>query len=130
MIMTGGTVEVKAGRTEAECMRDIALAYKPELRRDQIVLEMQATNTIQNGTYVKELLLIRKNVSCVTLVTTEYHMHRSRAIFEFLLRNIEGLTLKCAFAPNAGLISEEALAREKRVEEYMIPRLQQHLQGL
>jgi len=81
IILSGGLTNLKCRRTEAEIMEEIMLA--DEIPKSAIIKENMSRNTIENALYVKKKLRELKIIpDRILLVTSCYHVFRSKIIFE------------------------------------------------
>ena len=69
--------------TEAKAMRDYAI--KLNVPEDKILLEEKSNDTIGNAYFTKVDFLIPKNWKNVCVVTSEFHMERTKYIFKKVL---------------------------------------------
>ena len=76
LIVSGGN-DVEDGANEATAMRDMALAAG--ISSEQIILEPKATSTFENLEFSK-IILERRNLKSVIVVTEPYHMPRAAMI--------------------------------------------------
>ena len=126
MILTGGDPQ-NIGVTEARTMKEYLMAAGIPHRH--IKEETQARYTIENGFLVRDLvdnLAELAGVHAAHLVSNEFHLERSRLIFEAAFARIEPhqrpITLRCVAAPDgspATLLAEtgKSLDEWRRAEE-------------
>ena len=76
LIVSGGN-DVEDNANEARAMRDMALAAG--ISSEQIILEPKATSTFENLEFSK-IILERRNLKSVIVVTEPYHMPRAAMI--------------------------------------------------
>jgi len=120
MIVTGGKTQGSNSISEAEAMKMIAL--KNGVPEASIILEEYARNTIENAVNTKEILE-DKGIQEVVVITSDFHMERSKRIFKALLDSDYLMEFKEDF-PNAPL---ESLLKEQMTEASMLIQLKNHL---
>lgn len=122
IVMTGARVEDKSTISEALCMKH--LAQKFGVDSDSVILEEQARTTIENAFYVRDLLQ-SLNPSLIVIVTSAYHMQRTRLIFERILGT---LFSRVEYLPSPDeCMSPAEREHEERVEQWMLGQLDHHL---
>lgn len=102
----------------------------------RILLDAWSVDTIGNAFYSRQMLAEPMNMRSLVVVTNEFHMPRTRAIFEwiFALPAMDGssprFSLEFCTAPNVGLNSQDVQARVSRelaslkvLEAETIPRI-------
>jgi len=120
MIVTGGKTQGSNCISEAEAMKTLALKYGvPDA---SIILEEYARNTIENAVNTKEILE-DKGIQEVVVITSDFHMERSKRIFKALLDSDYIMEFKEAF-PNEPM---ESLLKEQMTEASMLIQLRNHL---
>lgn len=121
--------EVSGPQTEAE----VGVAYLVARARaevnglrpieDCLLYEDQSFDTIGNAWYAKKLCLEPAGITSIIVVTSDYHIERSRVIFEWVLG--PGYTVACAAAPS-GLSPDEREQRDQ-FERALTGFVQDHL---
>ncbi|MBN1642944.1 MAG: YdcF family protein [Anaerolineae bacterium] len=94
----------------------------PEIR-DRIHYEDRSLDTIGNAWYVKQLCLKPLGITSCIVVTSDYHIERARAIFEWILG--PEYTIACTEAPSH--LSERDRERRDRFERAFTEHVKTHL---
>jgi len=121
MVVTGGKVQGPNVESEAVVMKSLAVSFGvPE---SKIIQEDFANNTIENVLRTQELLVDR-GITKLIVVTADFHMERTKKIFEALLDHVK---YQMTFHEDHPILSEDEKKNEQEVEKYMMSQLQQHL---
>lgn len=124
--------DVIGPRTEAEVGKEYLIARaKAEGEdvsdargiEDCICCEDQSIDTISNAWYAKKLCLEPQGVTSCIVVTSDYHIERSRVIFEWVLG--PQYTVACVEAPS--LLSGEERERRDHFEKMLTDYVKTHL---
>jgi len=122
MILTGGRVQTGDNvSSEAEVMKELAI--KNGVEESKIILEDEAKNTIENVLNTREIMEEIGHMDKVVIITSDYHMERSKKIFEFVF----GKDFKIECIEDTPPISASERQTEEHVEKYMLSVLNQHL---
>ncbi len=89
---------------------------------DCILIEDQSQDTIGNAWFAKKLCLEPQGITSCIVVTSDYHIERSRLIFEWVLG--PRYTVRCAEAPSP--LTGEERARRDQFERGLTALMQQH----
>jgi uncharacterized SAM-binding protein YcdF (DUF218 family) len=90
---------------------------------DHIIYEDQSMDTIGNAWFAKKLCLEPLDITSCIIVTSDYHIERSRVIFEWVLG--PRYTVGCAEAPSR--LSRPERERRDRFETFLIDFVKAHL---
>ncbi len=90
---------------------------------DCILIEDQSQDTIGNAWFSKKLWLEPQGITSCIVVTSDYHIERSRLIFEWVLG--PRYTVRCAGAPSP--LTGEERAHRDQFERGLTALMQQHL---
>jgi broad specificity phosphatase PhoE/uncharacterized SAM-binding protein YcdF (DUF218 family) len=82
IIVSGGDPS-KIGVTEAQCMRNLLIDYG--IPESLILEDRMSQNTCQNAWFVGQML---RNATGITLITSDFHMPRSKYIFEAVFTHL------------------------------------------
>lgn len=124
--------DVTGPRTEAEVGKQYLIAKAQaqggnasDVRRieEAILCEDQSIDTISNAWYAKKLCLEPQGITSCILVTSDYHMERSRIIFEWVLG--PQYTVACAEAPSPQ--NGEERERRNHFERILTDHVKTHL---
>ncbi|HOO33595.1 MAG TPA: YdcF family protein [Thermotogota bacterium] len=85
IILTGGNVYEKSGRTIAEIMKDVLISW--DVPENDMIIETKAKTTLENAVYSIEL--IPEGVTSILLVTSAIHMSRSYDSFLKVIDRLE-----------------------------------------
>ncbi|MGC9393268.1 MAG: YdcF family protein [Anaerolineae bacterium] len=132
-VMASVDPDVVGPHTEAEVGKNYLIAKasvqadgvdctKPEIE-DCIFCEDQSVDTISNAWYAKKLCLEPQGITSCIVVTSDYHIERSRVIFEWVLG--PRYTIACVEAPS--LLSDEERERRDHFEKMLTEHLKTHL---
>lgn len=120
ILVTGGLVQRGKGvKTEAEVM--LRLADKYGVKSSRVILEKQALSTMDNAFYSKAIL-DEMGVKDLTIITSDFHMNRSKMIFTRILKHYN-----LSFVEDHPKLSSAELTLEQSVEKEMIPRIDARL---
>ncbi|MCU0522767.1 MAG: YdcF family protein, partial [Anaerolineae bacterium] len=112
--------EVGAAYLVAKARADAGLRRTIE---DCLLVEDQSYDTIGNAWYAKRLCLEPAGITSIIVVTSDYHIERSRVIFEWVLG--PHYTVGCAAAPSP--LTGEARAQRDLFERALTDFVQEHL---
>ena len=84
ILVSGGAVVNKF--TEAEIMAEYA--YNKNIPADKLILETKSTNTFENARNSYKILKPVEDLS-VLVVTSPFHVKRSRLLFSYFFKNLE-----------------------------------------
>ena len=105
LIMTGGDTQ-RVGQTEAAYMAEVAEAQG--VPSDHILCEDEARYTIENALFVRRMLERRPTpIVSVTIVTSAFHMERSKLIFGAVLGSEASWDVRCVSAPDGTALLED-----------------------
>lgn len=109
LIMTGGDTQ-RVGQTEAAYMAEVAEAEG--VPGEHILCEDEARYTIENALFVRRMLerQASKTDTCVvsvTIVTSAFHMERSKLIFGAVLGREASWNVRCVPAPDGTALLED-----------------------
>ncbi|KAL5255085.1 hypothetical protein ACHWQZ_G014502 [Mnemiopsis leidyi] len=124
VIIPTGYQAARYAESEAAAMRRLLLEQNISL--DNIIIEEEADSTVQNAIKTRHLvrnLMRTSNVVNVVIVTSSFHMKRSRYIFSRLFQ-CDQFQLHFEAADNN--VSQSELQYLLEVEEICIDRLEQH----
>ncbi len=62
-------------------------AIKKRISKNKILLEEESLDTIGNAFFTKEKILVHMNLKSVIVITSDYHMQRTKYIFNKILGN-------------------------------------------
>ena len=79
LIMSGGISNKEVPISESEVMREYCITNK--IPQNKIMKEDRSLDTIGNAFFTKEIIDSIKNVTCIYVVSSCYHMNRSKYIF-------------------------------------------------
>ncbi len=82
LILTGRSSFIDREKTEAVVYADYLL--KNEIKRNQLILEEQARDTIGNAIYSKKIILKRNLPNIILIITSKYHLKRALLIFNHI----------------------------------------------
>lgn len=130
LVVSGGRVETGGAEyshatpfpSEAEVMRQLAEAGG--VPAGAIVKEELAMNTIENALNVRDLAE-ELGLGVLHIVTSEYHVERSRSVFAAVFRSRPNVALE--FHGHESPISEVERQKEEQVERFMLEKLPVHL---
>eukprot|EP00427_Karlodinium_veneficum_P026820 CAMPEP_0169208770 /NCGR_PEP_ID=MMETSP1016-20121227/14313_1 /TAXON_ID=342587 /ORGANISM="Karlodinium micrum, Strain CCMP2283" /LENGTH=209 /DNA_ID=CAMNT_0009286175 /DNA_START=48 /DNA_END=675 /DNA_ORIENTATION=+ len=105
--------------SEAEVMKDLALQLGLD-RNAEIVLEIEALNTVENAVNVRQMLEARGGVERLLVITSTFHLPRVQQSFESIF---EGSAMALQFSGSDDLGTAAEREREVLVEPAMIERL-------
>ncbi|WP_297202922.1 YdcF family protein [Thermanaeromonas sp.] len=110
LLMTGGPVEWNVPAAEIMAWQAESLGVPPQ----DIVLERRASSTYENAVYTLEILK-EKGWRSAIVVTSPYHLRRTRFIFE---KVFAGSNIRLSFygAEDAWLVPEEWWHDDKGIE--------------
>ena len=122
---------VAGPHTEAEVGKNYLIATAKADRvscaerriEDRICCEDQSIDTISNAWYAKKLCLEPQGITSCIVVTSDYHIERSRVIFEWVLG--PRYTVACAEAPSH--LSAEERERRDQFEKMLTDHVKMHL---
>jgi uncharacterized SAM-binding protein YcdF (DUF218 family) len=126
--VVGPHTEAEVGKNyliaKASVQADGASCTKPEIE-DRICCEDQSIDTISNAWYAKKLCLEPQGITSCIIVTSDYHIERSRVIFEWVLG--PEYTIACAEAPSQ--LSGEEREHRNHFEKMLTDYVKTHLVG-
>ena len=98
-------------KTEAQAMKEcaVSLGAKP----GSIIIEEKSMDTLGNAVFSKKMIEKMAGVRAVTVITSEFHLERSRYIFESVFGSSFDITLVGAKSTK----SEESLAQRQQFEQ-------------
>jgi len=110
LLMTGGPVEWNVPAAEVMAWQAESLGVPPQ----DIVLERRASSTYENAVYTLEILK-EKGWRSAIVVTSPYHLRRTRFIFE---KVFAGSNIRLSFygAENPWLVPEEWWRQDRGIE--------------
>jgi len=91
--------------------------------QDHIFYEDQSMDTIGNAWFVKKVCLEPLGITSCIVVTSDYHIERTRVIFEWVLG--PGYTIECTKAPSH--LSEQERKKRERFEQDLTEHIKTHL---
>jgi uncharacterized SAM-binding protein YcdF (DUF218 family) len=100
--------------TEAKAMRDYAV--KLEVPKDKILLEEQSNDTIGNAYFTKVDFLKPNNWKILVVVTSEFHMKRTKYIFKKVL----GPEYNVEFVEAPSKLTPLELEEKRKIEEKIL----------
>lgn len=83
IVVSGGNS--KGGITEAEVMEKYVIDNG--VGKDEIIKEEKSTNTIGNAFYIKKDIIEPNNWKSITIVTSDFHIERTKFTFNKVLGN-------------------------------------------
>lgn len=98
-------------KTEAEAMSDYLLSRG--IKKSVIFLEKKSKDSIGNAYYAKKLYFIPKKESQAIIITSEFHMERSKFIFQKIFGKKYHLKFTSAPSPLKGRKREQFVKRQK-----------------
>jgi uncharacterized SAM-binding protein YcdF (DUF218 family) len=101
--------------TEAEAMANYLI--ERNIPEDKILLECLSEDTVQNAYFSRTLHIDPMAVNRFTVVTSAFHMERSRHIFEWVFG--KGYHIEYAMAPDQE-IDDEVLRERKQIETQLL----------
>jgi uncharacterized SAM-binding protein YcdF (DUF218 family) len=118
LILSSGSITGRNNEKESEVMKNQAL--ESGVREDQIIIESRSTSTYENAVYSKQLLEKDKAYSAI-IVTSNYHMRRSRLVFNKVFAGTGIKLTYCAsqakrFKPNEWFL--DSYSRNTVLSEY------------
>ncbi|MGB9783407.1 MAG: YdcF family protein [Moorellaceae bacterium] len=110
LLMTGGPVEWNVAAADIMAWQAESLGVPPQ----DIVLERRASSTYENAVYTLEILK-QKGWRSAIVVTSPYHLRRTRFIFE---KVFAGSNIRLSFygAENPWLVPEEWWRQDRGIE--------------
>ncbi|MBC8061695.1 MAG: YdcF family protein [Clostridiaceae bacterium] len=84
LLFSGGNTDNKYGEKEAEVMEKEAIYFN--IPRENIMLEDKSISTYENAMFTKKIL-IEHGFKSAIIVTSNYHMRRSRLVFNKTFKN-------------------------------------------
>jgi len=121
ILVTGGKVQLGDNiPTEACVMKNILLSHNIE--ESIIILEEYAKTTIENVRFSFEIVE-ELGITRILLVTADYHMQRSRQIFE----RIFSTDYDISYHESHSILSEATMNKEQQVEKRMLLQLDNDL---
>lgn len=116
IIVSGGVVEKKALYSEALAIEKY-LIDNFGIPKNKIIKESKSQNTVENA--VKTLKIIKKlnNVKKITILTSKFHMKRTRVIFNTTFYN-ENYNLSFVSSSN-GLDPDKLKWRDNQEKKYL-----------
>jgi uncharacterized SAM-binding protein YcdF (DUF218 family) len=109
---------IMSGRRASEIMAERAI--KKGVNKEDIIVELKAMTTYENATFTRQIMLDNGFQSAI-VVSSPFHMRRSRLVFERVYKNT-GISLTyCAVPPNLSTDTQRAPAvfRQSVVVEYV-----------
>ena len=117
IIMSGGIsfqLTYKPPKTEAKAMKDYAIQLGvPE---DNILLEENSKDTIGNAYFTKIDFLKPNNLRNIVIVTSDFHMERTKYIFQKIL----GLKYQMDFVEAPSELTQKEFENRNKVEEKIL----------
>lgn len=80
LIIVSGKGKNDNGYTEAEAMMDLCTLFG--VRKTDVLVDSESTNTAQNAKFSAELIKNRKDINEVYVVTSDYHVPRAQYLFQ------------------------------------------------
>ncbi|HXH26927.1 MAG TPA: YdcF family protein [Candidatus Acidoferrum sp.] len=112
--------------TEARAMRDYALQHSPSANPDLFLLEENSMDTVGNACFSGSAFLETRNWRNILLITSEFHIPRSRYIFEKVL----GPSYRLTFEATSSGLSADELANKITMENKVLNFCKQLLEPL
>lgn len=115
-VIVSGADVAKIGFTEAKVMS--TGLKNAGIADSEIIKEDKAMNTIENALYAIQMIPIMKNgfKTSMIVVTSDFHVPRSRYLFECVLRGLGRLDISMEFAPSPDHISNNDLLDRLKFE--------------
>lgn len=124
--VVGPHTEAEVGKNyliaKASAQADGVSCTKPEIE-SRIFCEDQSIDTISNAWYAKKLCLEPLGITSCIIVTSDYHIERSRVIFEWVLG--PQYTIACVEAPSQ--LNNEERERRNHFEKALTDYVNTHL---
>ena len=117
MIVTGKlgySVKYTPRKTEARVMKDYAVSLG--IPKNKIFTENKSRSTIENARFTKEKLLEPKRFKDLVIVTSEFHIKRSKYIFNKIL----GKSYNLKFLRSNGRLSKSRLKNMLKEENSLL----------
>ena len=130
ILTTGRTYRLSGGTcTEARVGKNYLLNhYKGQINSENIILEEDSKDTLSNAYYVAKILT-REKVNSFHVVTSGFHMEKSRYIFEeIVFPRKDGWKISFHKSPN-GDIDEKILQRRLNSERHVLDFYKKHLEN-
>lgn len=127
--VTGSQTEAQVGREYliAKAIGDPAGSASPSKQRieDCVLYENQSFDTIGNAWFAKKVRLEPFNITSCIIITSDYHIKRSKLIFEWVLG--PEYAIECIEIPSK--LSGEERAQRERLEQILINYVNTYLLG-